>query len=87
VINTGIPSRILRMPRRRQKIAIKRLLQARLDKFVGEPNSPVVRVNVLRVIFDAFGMPHADMTVQPRSPVKTITASLLLNRQSNNQVD
>jgi hypothetical protein len=46
----NIPAKIRRMSKRRQKIALKKRIQVALRKFVGQPNSPLVRADINRAI-------------------------------------
>ena len=68
----NIPAKIRRMSKRRQKIAIRRLIQAELQRFVGQPNSQMVRAEVRRVIFDKFFGPCADVIVHPFTTIEHI---------------
>ncbi|MEL6237031.1 MAG: hypothetical protein AAFO57_00180 [Pseudomonadota bacterium] len=47
-------SKIARMSLRRQKIAIKRVLVARLTKFVGRPNTPDTMREIQGAIYAEF---------------------------------
>lgn len=67
-----MPSRIAKMPLRRQKIAVRRMISNKLLKFVGKPNSPLVRAEAGEVIAKKFGM-EVCVTVQPFKPVDHIT--------------
>jgi hypothetical protein len=70
-------SKISRMSKRRQKVALRRWLEKDLQRFVGESTSPFVRAEVTRVILSKLGVDiYADVTLQPIVPIKHINATV-----------
>lgn len=69
-----ISAKIHKMPRRRQKIAVKKVLIGQLNLFVGKENSPILRANIGRILFDRLGV-HADLHISPITPIEHITIS------------
>lgn len=75
----NIPSRISRMSKRRQKVALKAWIQKDLQPFVGKPNSPLLRADVERVIMSKFAAGiHAYVVVQPVAPVERIDLKIIV---------
>ena len=74
-----IPARIRRMSRRRQKVAIRHWLEKDLQRFVGQPNSPLVRAEVTKIMMGKLGIGiHAEVVIQPRTPVEKIDLNFVV---------
>lgn len=76
-----LPAKLRRMSRRRQKIALAKRIQDDLVKLVGQPNSPAVRAQVVRVVQERIGLvPYIDVLVKMRRPVDHITLNFTITK-------
>ena len=71
-----IAARIRRMPRRRQKIALKRLLFNNLKHLIGQPYSMLLGAEIERIILDTVGPPIAEVKITPVPALNRIEVRL-----------
>lgn len=74
-----MPSRIRKMLRRRQKIALRKIFVDELAKFAGQINSPLTRAEITRVIVGKFGG-SLEMEITPPPALDTIDLGPLSRR-------
>lgn len=65
------------MPRRRRKIAARRMVENELKQFVGKPNSPLLLAEVTGSITQKFGI-EVCVTAQLVQPVEHITIGYMV---------
>jgi hypothetical protein len=67
------PSKLRNMSKRRRKIAIRRMLNAALQKYLCklDMSGPLVRADIVKVILDNSG-PVAHLRLEPRVPFEFV---------------
>lgn len=80
--DTRIPAKIRRMSKRRQKIALRRVMHADLQRIIGKSNPVATKAEVTKVFIDKNGYitSHIDVMITPPMPVQFIQINLDLNR-------